>query len=193
MCINGQLYTVMSILLPILVWIGLTIVIYKKFKNYYGVVIGVLVSGMMFAFFQVGVPKVYIVNNNLKVKSVRVIGGVNYQMDNGTQVDLQHDPMEVMVVNNSSVELMLEEIIYGPDFYFNKQKYDDVISSVDSTHDKKANDPRIFYIESYNTGSFRLAHQRIDYFFDEEMPRKIKEYGTSNKKKYRLRKAPRKH
>ncbi len=188
MFINGQLYTILSIALPIAIWIGLTVAIKKIFKNYYGVIVGVIISGMLFGFFQEGVPKVYIVNNNMHVKAFRLIGTIKYTFDNGNTIQLQPNPKDLVVINNSSHMLVIEEITYqNSNFIKNRKKFEELLAKTDSTYEAK-NEPKLFSIGTYTTGNFRLAHKWIDYFFDESVPQKIKEYGSSNKKKYWLRK-----
>ena len=190
MFINGTLYTVCSIALPILVCIGLSVLFKKKFNNYYGVLIGLILSGFLFGFMQAGIPKLYVVNKDLKVKHYRIIGTLKYTLDNGEKISSGPNPMEVIVINNSPHNLVLQQLVYGdPDFYQNKPQYKEIIAKMDSSYQKKAKQSKIHLIEPFKLLSVRLPYKRIDFFFDEPIPQKIREYGSNNKVKYWLRKA----
>jgi len=188
MLINGTIFTILSIVIPILLCIGISIFVKKKFNNYYGVVIGLVISGVAFGFLQAGIPQLYIVNEDFKVKSYRLFGPLNYTFKNDKKIILSPDPMEVVIINNSGYYLLLQKIEFGdPDFYQNKPEYKKIVAQIDSSHGNEEKKTRLRLIEPFIAFPVRLNHKRIDYFFDDKIPDQIKGYGSSNQVKFWLR------
>lgn len=156
MIINSILYTSLLILLTVSLSIGIIIFFKKKLNNYYGIILAIIVSALFFPFMQLSPGKMYVITKELEVEDYRFIGSVGFSVGNKVEV-FEVDRRKIYVINNSAKELALEEIIYGSTLGLSENK--------------------LFYILPNTSSSFTLPKQEIDFFFDDEIPQEIEEYG----------------
>lgn len=168
MLLGNTFYLILSIGLPIIVgallgWLG-----WKKWGKY-GAIGGILLSAVGFAAFQVTSAHLYVVVGKKELHDYRTFGTIDYRMTNGTIMTIPYEPRKVQIINSSDAVMTLEEIVYGGWAH--------------------RLEPGGWYIEPYDTASFALPQNRIDYFFDETIPEEIEEYGSGAKYKYWLHSA----
>lgn len=115
----------------------------------------------------------------------RFFGDVEYEMNQGSPLLIEHylDSSWTFVIHNSAIEVVVEEFNYASSsptgFSPNK-------SLIDQALDPNRGAPPshgVFHIESYTVEKLKLRKQTIDYFFDDELPRKI-EVRDGNDKRY---------
>jgi hypothetical protein len=160
MIINSTLYTSLLTLLTASLAIGLIILFKKRFKNNYGIILAIIMSALIFPFLQLSPGKMYVITKELEVEDLRFIGSVEYQVGNKVEV-FEVDRLKIYVINNSAKELALEEIIYGSTYGVSENK--------------------IYYILPNTSGSFSLPKQEIEFFFNDEIPQEIEEYGRKGR------------
>lgn len=190
MLVNNLLYTIISIVIPIVLWVGLSIFFKKKWNSYYGILIGLVLSGFSFGAFQT-FGKIYIIDQNLNVSANRLVGSLKYEFIDGTDITLELSTGETGIINNSNEQLVLEELIYGPEGYFkNRPEYEDIVRNIDSTYaENLSNSDKEIVINSLSFFTSKIEKNTINYFFDDEIPKTIEEYGSyGNVQKYWLRK-----
>jgi hypothetical protein len=169
MLINDLLYTLLHLLLTILVAVGLIVFFKKKFNNYYGLILAIIVSAVLYPFLDVAAGKMYVVTKEREAEVYRFIGSTEHNVGSKMQV-FEVDHSKVFVINNSDKKLALKEIIYGKTFGGTENK--------------------VYYIFPYTSGGFTLPKQEIEFLFDDEIPEEIEEYGRKGRvSKYWLHEA----
>src|SRR5690606_14501732 len=107
MLINNILYTILSIAIPIILWIGLSVFIKRKWNSYYGILIGMIVSPFAFGAFQ-AFGKIYIVDKELNVGCYRLIGTLEYDFNDSKKSTIMLSRGETGIINDSEEELIIE-------------------------------------------------------------------------------------
>lgn len=167
MFIHNLIYTTAVVAISIGVFYGLSALIRRKLKNKNGFVIGLFLGGVVFAALQFGIGRVYVIDPELEVETYRVFGTITFDFDNGHHYSGRYNPDSVVVLNNSAVQLRLEELVY-------------------SLGGNTSYGSHPFHVPAFSGGTFSLPGNRIYYFFDEEIDRKIQEAGTKNVSRYWL-------
>lgn len=189
MFINNLLYTILTILLPLLLWLGLSIFIKKKFNSYYGVFWGLILSAFGFGALQGLAGKVYVIEGNRKVSVYRTLGTFSYQFDNQTQLvdSFQRKGSPTGIINNTKDSLLLQEIIYmDKDHYKNKPEWKELVGKIDSNY-VASHAPKSYLIPNYSYQVHWIPFQTIDFFFEDEIPETLEGYGNRGiTKKYWL-------
>jgi hypothetical protein len=191
MFINNILYTIVTILLPLLLWLGLSIFVKKKFNSYYGVFFGLILSAFGFGALQGLAVKVYLIEENQKISVYRTLGAISYQFDNQTQLvdsfQLQGSPTGI--INNTKDSLVLQEIIYGSKGYYkNKPEWKELVGKIDSNY-IASHAPKSYLIPPYSYQEELIPFQTIDFFFEDKIPETLEGYGNRGiTKKYWLHK-----
>jgi hypothetical protein len=160
MLINSLLYNALLILLAVSVAVGLIVFFKKKFNNYYGIILAIIVVSMLCPFLYLTPGKMYVINKELEVEDYRFIGKTEHNVGAKMQV-FEVDRSKVFVINNSDKELALEEIIYGSRFSVTENK--------------------IYFILPYTSGSFDLPGKEIDFLFNDEIPQEIEQHGSKGR------------
>lgn len=162
MLVNSLLYNTLLILLTTSFAIGMIIFFKKKFNNYYGILLAIIGSAVLFPFLFTSPGKMYVITKELEVLDYRFIGSTEHAVGSKTEV-FEVDNMKVFVINNSDKQLVLEEIIYG--------------GRLGIPGKFGLSENKIFYIFPNTSASFSLPKQEINFFFDEEIPKEAKVYG----------------
>jgi len=168
MLINNILYTILVSLLTIAALWGISRFIRTKMKNSQSFVVAFFLSGLLFVGLMFGIGRLYIVDEQMEVQTYRVFGTFQYELADGNKITRTYDPDSVMIINNSSHDLLLEEIIYALG--------------------GNSGDGTIVEIDPWPCRSFSLPGNRIYYFFDEEIDRKISTHGSKPESRYWLHK-----
>jgi hypothetical protein len=171
MLVDGTFYLVFSIALPACLLLWLCWIGYKKSKRWI-MMTGVLSSGLIYGGLQVCGVQVYVFSRQEGLNTYRMIGSHTWELENGREITAEFEEIvKVVIINNSSRELTLEELVYSP-----------------SGYGLPLSDPEgdVLYIKPFSSESISLPHNRIDYFFDEEIPEEIEEHGYGRKSKYWL-------
>ncbi|HTF06451.1 MAG TPA: hypothetical protein VK826_20605 [Bacteroidia bacterium] len=166
---------VFSIAVPACLLLGLCWIGYKRSKRWI-MMAGILSSALIFGFLQVCAVQVYIFSKQEGVQAFRMLGSHTWELENGRKITAEfQEIVKVVIINNSSRELALEEIIYSPSGSRPKGNF-------------KLPDPEgdVLYIKPFSSESISLPQNKIDYFFDEDIPEEIEEYGSGRKSKYWL-------
>ncbi len=171
MLINSGVYFGFAISISILLAVSIGWVAYKKLGKY-GVLMGILVSAFAWGAAQTAAGHTYIVDSDDNVLDYRTFGSIDYSLENGKHISADYDPMKVLVINNSTDELMLEELVYRTKGY------------------QRLNLPEpegdILYIGPFSSETFSLPHHSIDFLPGDYIPNRIEEYGGGNNSKYWL-------
>lgn len=165
MIVNTLLYTSLVILLAVSLSVGLIVLFKRKFNNYYGILLAIILSSLLCPFLLLSPGRMYVITKTLEVEDYRFIGSTEYPVGNKVET-FEVDRLKIYVINNSDKELALEEIIYGKTF--------------------SISDNKVYSILPNTSGSFELPKQEIDFLFDDEIPEKIEEYGKGRVSKYWL-------
>ena len=168
MLINSVLYTILTILFPLLLWLGLSLFVKQKFNSYYGVLFGLILSAFGFGALQGLAGKFYIIEENQKITVYRTIGTFSYTFANGTSlVDssfLKGSPTGI--VNNTKDSLVLQEIIYGKNGYYrNDPKWKEYVGKIDSNY-IVSHAPKAYIIPNYSYQVYLIPFQTINFFFE---------------------------
>jgi len=187
MLINNALYLTVSILLPILVWIGLTVFIKRKFDNYYGALLGLVLSGFIFGFFQFNARKMYVIHDDKEYSAYSVVGEGEYTLSTGEVAKIKFDEnnSHLMIVNDSKKNVVIKEIKYksenNPVINID---IDRLLANLPGHHEREPENTDIV-IESGEYGLYPLVD--IDYFFGDKIPKEIETSSHGTTTKYRLR------
>lgn len=171
MVINSSVYFAFAISIPILLAVLIGWATYKKMGKY-GVLMAILASAFAWGGAQTAAGHTYIVDSDDNVLDYRTFGSVDYLLANGKHISFDYDPMMVLVVNNSPVELVLEELLYRPKGF----------DRLNIT----APDGELMYIGPFSSEYFSLPHHSIDFLPGDYIPNRIEEYGSGNNSKYWL-------
>ncbi|MDX2359519.1 MAG: hypothetical protein QNK23_01845 [Crocinitomicaceae bacterium] len=129
-----------------------------------------------------GTAPVYVIDKDYNISEMRLIGGIEYALDNGkviTEIPIR----KVSIINNSDQAFFLEKVEYGAGdrIYSSQEVYDSDSNLVSSSN--------IGYdIFPYTAASFFLflGQKKIDYFMNDEAPNEISS-SLSGEVKYWLR------
>ena len=181
MLINDTLYTVFSVLIPILFFIGLSAFMKKVFNSYYGFFWGLIFSGFIFGALQASAGKVYIIEPNKQFSEFRSLG--IFKIDIAEVVhELKVPQGKTIIVNRRSKALVIDQITYGTSGYFEQMS---IWQSAESNLEEKPEMDNTaiasFYISPKSYDVFRIKKNTISFFFDEEIPQEIEEYGVNYK------------
>lgn len=168
MLINNIIYTIIVSLLTIGALWGISWLVRKKMKNSQGFVVAFFLSGVLFVGLMFGIGRVYVIDEELEVNTYRVFGTVHYELADGNEITREYDSDSVMIINNSFHDLLLEEIVY--------------------TLGGNSGYGTIVEIDPWSCRSFSLPGNRIYYFFDDEIDRKISGSGSKPESRYWLHK-----
>ncbi|MCH2043925.1 MAG: hypothetical protein MK212_07250 [Saprospiraceae bacterium] len=188
MIVNHTFFVTFSIIFGILIFLGLSIFVKKKFNSYYGVLFGIILSGFGFAALQVSFNKFYVIDAELHVSAYRCIGQLEYKLDNQEVVSIEFPRQKTGIINNSNQTLIVEKITYGPKGYYrNRPEFKELVNKIDSNYLRDTFE----YNNQIPPLSFRtldIKKHTIDFFFDQPLPETIDEYGSyGNIYKYWLR------
>lgn len=166
MLIDSTFYLVFSIAVPACLLLGLCWMGYKRSKRWI-MMVGILSSGLIFGLLQVCAVQVYVFSKQEGVQAFRMFGSHTWELENGKKItDEWEEIVKVVIINNSSRELALEELIYSSW--------------------SPGSEGEVLYIKPFTSESISLPQNKIDYFFDEDIPEEIEEYGSGRKSKYWL-------
>jgi hypothetical protein len=145
----------------------------------------ILLSVIITTYCLATVGTVYVANADHTVDVYRIIGDLEYDLQNGTVLIVESPAggFETVVVNNTEEVIVIEEIVYScrdpriPHAVFDMMP--DAPTSYQPERDYFAVSP-----QSCQQIVFRRG--KIDYFFDEEIPDVIEKPGKSSSIKYWL-------
>lgn len=188
MLINESLYTIFTIITPIAFLIGLSVFVKKKFDSYYGVFFGFILSGLIFGALQATAGKVYIINADLNSDSYRTIGSFKFDFATKKTKLISIPQGKTIVINNSSNSIVVDQLTYGTDGYFkNKSDWKEIIKDLDSNYSDNNSSTNSYFLEPYSYEALSIDYNTIDFFFDDEIPQEIEEFGVrGNVTKYWL-------
>jgi hypothetical protein len=173
MLINSSLYLVLSILLSavvlaVLVWLG-----FRSSRRWL-IALGVIVSALFFGLLQVCATQVYVYSEPEGIAKYRVIGSHEWELENGSTARAEfQEIVKVTIINNSARQLILEELVY-------------VKGGRNHPVDGSVPETDVVCIEPYSSESISLPQNKIDYFFDDELPQSIEDFGNKSTSKYWL-------
>lgn len=177
MLINNTLYTVLSILIPILFIVGLSIFVKKVFNSYYGVFFGLVFSGFIFGAFQASAGKVYLILPQHEVTIYRTWGAFDFALTDETKQEFSVPQGKTLLINTTKQTILIEEIIYGPQSDLKNQSTSEGVLS-------KFNAPssaQSYTIAAHSYEVMDINKNTIDFIFEDEIPEVIEEYGVHGK------------
>lgn len=167
MLISNTLYMTVAIGVPVAIAVGLGFYLHRRFGKYGGVG-AILLGAVLWSVSQTFTSRIYIVEDCNNVRDCRMLGSLEYDLSDGTTINVPYEPRKVVVLNNSDNMLFLEEIKYG-EYSFGEPE-----------------DPVYWEIYAHSYETFEITQRQIDFFFDQHIPEEIEVRGSESTFRYWL-------
>lgn len=165
MLINDFLLIAITILFAAVVAVLLFWLLKKRMNPKKSGLFSIIAGILFFVLFSQNFGKVYIIHANHQVEFYRTVGTFDMELANGSKIQASVPVGHVGVVNNTTDKLVVEEVLYG---------------GKDSIHSKN------YYIDSFLFQHMELPDSKINYWFDDLIPDKIRIPLGGEKSKYWL-------
>jgi len=150
----------------------------------------ILLSTAIFIYCMMVFGTAYVANPDYSVDVYTIIGDFDYRLQDGSIVRVENpdEGFETIVVNDTEEVILIEEIVYVAN------SFPKIPSAVfDLMSDSLRSGPRIprterqrdyFVLMPQSHQEIFFKKQKIDYFFDDEIPDEIEESGSGASVKY---------